>query len=924
MPAPDLQPERAAALNELLDQALERPEAERAAWLAQLPAAHDDLKPHLHDLLSRVAEIETADFLGNLPPFGLASEHARLDDPEIEVGTLVGPYRLLRALGSGGMGSVWLAERIDGLLKRQVALKFPHVAWPQAHLAQRMERERDILAALEHPNIARLYDAGLSSGGRPFLALEYIDGRPIDEYCRSADGSPRLDVASRVRLFLQVARAVAYAHGKLVLHRDLKPGNVLVTADGAAHLLDFGIAKLLAEGEARETRLTEFSGRALSPDFASPEQIRGEPLSVASDIYSLGVVLYELLAGARPYRLTRNSRGELEEAILFADSRRPSEIAAPGDRRALRGELDTIVLQAMKKAPADRYQTAYALIDDLERALDGRPVAAQADTMAYRAGKFVRRHKLAVAASVLLALALTAGAVGTTVGMLRARRAEAEARTEAATAERYSSFLVNMFEVAAPEGSKGRAVTAMDILEQGAGRVRKELAAEPALQARLLATIGWVYARQGLYTEARPILDESVAIARATGEEGKLDLARALIRRGENERKSNELDRAESDDREALTILELAYGPNDVRLVPALTELGLLLSISDSEQALHLYRRCYDLLMAAQGDAGGDAPVLLQNIGAMQMRAGRYQEARATLEQAVPRLVLHFGAKDPHIGAVYGNLADVYRKLGDYTHAVELAQRALDVDTAVSGPAHPDVGIDWLKLARCNGKLGNPLLALQQIDNAIEIFDKALPPNHPTRIQAANFKAEFLLELGKRDEARRLLDSFNGIQAPGLDTKRRLLAGLVILAEIERLEGQWPKSRALAERILADPSTSGDRTLEASARWARACALAMQQENVEADHERARALKIETSGGDQTPFPGVFALAKSYACAQDSARALATLREAAAKGFDDPSVMHDPAFAALRELPDFAPVAAAIGPRPRPASPAAH
>jgi eukaryotic-like serine/threonine-protein kinase len=924
MPAPDLEPERAAALNELLDQALELPEADRAAWLAQLPATYDDLKPHMRDLLSRVAAIETADFLGHLPRFGLAPEHARLDDPEIEVGTLVGPYRLLRALGDGGMGSVWLAERIDGLLKRQVALKFPHVAWPKAHLAQRMERERDILAALEHPNIARLYDAGLSSGGRPFLALEYIDGRPIDEYCRSADGSPRLDVASRVRLFLQVARAVAYAHGKLVLHRDLKPGNVLVTADGAAHLLDFGIAKLLAEGEARATHLTEFAGRALSPDYASPEQIRGEPLGVASDIYSLGVVLYELLAGARPYRLTRNSRGELEEAILFADSRRPSEIASPGDRRTLRGELDTIVLQAMKKAPADRYQTANALIDDLERALDGRPVAAQADTMAYRAGKFVRRHKLAVAASALLVLALTAGAVGTTVGMLRARSAEAEARTEAATSERYSNFLVNMFEVSAPEGSKGREVTARDILEQGAGRARKELAAEPALQARLLATIGWVYARQGRYSKARPILDEAVALARATGEKGKLDLARALIRRGENERKLNEPAAAESDDREALTILERAYGPNDVRIEPAVTELGLLLGKTDPEQGLRFYRRSYDLLMATRGDSDGDAPVLLQNIGSLQMHAGRYREAKATLEQALPRLVRYYGAKDPHIGAVYSNLADVHRSLGNYTHSVEMAQRALDVDTAVSGAAHPDVGGDWQKLARSTDKLGDPLLALQQIDHAIEIFEKALPPDHPSRIQAANYKSEFLIELNKRDEARRLLESFNGIQAPGLATNRSLLAGQVILAEIERLEGQWPKSRTLAERVLADPALRGDRLLEASARWAHACALAMQQEKEEAEHERARALEIETSGGEQTPFPGVFALAKSYACAGDSARALATLRKAAAKGFDDPSVMHDPTFAAVRELPDFAPVAAAIGPRPHAASPAAR
>src|SRR5215831_16614416 len=358
MTTPDLEPERAAALSKLLDQALERPAAERADWLAQLPAAHDDLRPHLRDLLSRTAAIESGDFLGNLPRF-VHSPQARAN-PESEVGTLVGPYRLLRELGHGGMGSVWLAQRIDGVLKRQVALKLPHVTWPQAQLVQRMEREREILAALEHPNIARLYDAGLSAAGRPFLALEYIEGLPIDQYCRAADGAPRFDVARRLRLFLQVARAVAYAHGKLILHRDIKPGNVLVTADGTARLLDFGIAKLLAEGEARETRLTELGGRALSPDYASPEQIRGEPLSVASDIYSLGVVLYELLAGTRPYRLKRNSRGELEEAILFADPRRPSEVAAPTERRTLRGDLDTIALQAMKKAPADRYQTVHA------------------------------------------------------------------------------------------------------------------------------------------------------------------------------------------------------------------------------------------------------------------------------------------------------------------------------------------------------------------------------------------------------------------------------------------------------------------------------------------------------------------------------------------------------------------------------------
>jgi len=821
---------------------------------------------------------------------------------------------VLRVLGRGGMGSVWLAERIDGLLNRRVALKLPHLAWPQAHLVQRMERERDILAALEHPNIARLYDAGVSSGGRPYLALEYIEGLPIDEYCRAADGSPRSDVAARVRLFLQVARAVAYAHGKLVLHRDLKPGNVLVTADGTARLLDFGIAKLLAEGEARETRLTQFAGRALSPDYASPEQIRGEPLSVPSDIYSLGVVLYELLASARPYRLTRNSRGELEEAILHADPRRPSEVAVPADRRALRGDLDTVVLQAMKKAPADRYQTVYALIEDLERALDGRPVAARADSVFYRAGKFVRRHKLGVSAGVLLALVLTAGAVGTTVGMLRARHAEAEARSEAATAERYADFLSRMFAVGAPENSKGKDLSPADVLKESVGRVRTELAGEPVLQARILATLGWVYTRQGRYADAQPILDEAVALARGAGEQGKLDLARALVRRGENERKSNEPARAESDDRESLAIWEQSYGPNDVHVVPAVTELGLLFRTSDPEQALQLYERSYRLLLAASGEDASNAPILLGNIGAMQTRARKYRQARASLEQALPQLVKNFGAQDPHVGRVYANLADVYCQLGNLTHGTELAHHALEVDIAVSGAEHPDVGVDWLRLSRCTDKSGDPAQALQQIDTAIGIFEKALPPGHPNRVQAANYKAGFLIELDKRGDARQLLESFNGLQASGIDTQRSLLAGQVILAEIERLDGQVSKSQAVAEHVLNDSAVHGDRFLEAGARWARACALAAQRSAVEAGRERARALDIEQSLGDQVPFPGAVALARSYACGGDAARALAILRDAAAKGLREPSMRHDPAFAALADQPDFASLTAAIGP----------
>ena len=508
--------------------------------------------------------------------------------------------------------------------------------------------------------------------------------------------------------------------------------------------------------------------------------------------------------------------------------------------------------------------------------------------------------------------------MGTTAGMFRARRAEAAARTEAATAERYSTFLVDMFETAAPEGSKGRDVTAQELLHRGAARVRQELTKEPLLEGRLLATIGWVYSRLGLYADARSTLDDAVALARSTGEGGDVDLAQALIRRGQTERYFNEPGRAGSDDREALAILERVYGPNDVHVEPATTELGLLLRISDPEQALGFYRRSHDLLVAAHGDADGDAAVLLQNIGSIHRRALRYRDAKDAYERALPRLRSHFGEQDPHVGAVLGNLAVVSRSLGDYERAAEMARRGLEVDTAVSGPDHPDVGIAWLNLAGCSDKLGDVRLALEQIDRASEIFNRRFPAGHPLRIQAANVRAGFLIELGRLGDARNTLEALAATEAASVETRRGLLSGLVILADIEGLQGQWLRSQALAERVLADPAVRGDRVLEADARWARACALAVQARTAEAEAERTRALEIESAVVEKAAFPGVFAHAKYLVCAGDPARAITILRAAVAQGFHDPIVLHDPTFASLRDRPDFAPIAAAVAPRARP------
>ena len=903
-----------AALNGLLDRALDLAPAERLGWVDALGAEYDALKPRLRDLLANDVVLRTSQLLDTIPKLSDVLDEED-GSPSAGAGDLVGPYRLLREVGAGGMATVWLAERHDGLIPRPVALKLPRGYWRRAELSERLTRERDILATLTHPNIARLYDAGITPAGQPYLALEYVEGGRIDAFVRDAG----LDLRKQLALFLQVVDAVAYAHAQLVVHRDLKPSNILVTTDGQVRLLDFGIARLLEQGEARQTALTEESGRALTPDYASPEQIAGAPIGTASDVYSLGVVLYELLTGIRPYRLARDSRGALEEAILQVDPARPSDVATErSTRKALRGDLDWIVLKAMAKERDRRYASAAALGADLRRFLRDEPVEASPPSATYRIGKFARRHRLAVSAATLLVLSLVAGTIGTTAGMFRARRAEAAARTEAATAARYATFLVDMFETAAPEGSKGRDVTAQELLRRGAARIRQELTSEPLLEGRLLATIGWVYTRLGLYEDARGTLDEAVALARNTGPGGDVDLAQALIRRGQTERYLNEPGKAGSDDREALAILERVYGPNDVRVEPATTELGLLLRISDPEQALRFYRRSYDLLVAAHGDADGDAAVLLQNIGSIHSRALRYRDAQDAYQRALPRLRSHFGEQDPHVGTVLGNLAVVSRSLGDYERAAEMAQQGLAVDTAVSGPDHPDVGIAWQNLAACSDKLGDVRLALEQIDRASEIFGRRFPAAHPLRIKAANFRAGCLIELGRLDDARRTLEGSAATDTASVETRRSLLSGLVKLAEVERLQGRWLQSQALAERVLADPAGRGDRVLEADARWARACALVAQAKTADAEAERTRAFAIDSAVPEKAAFSGVFAHAKYYVCAGAPSQAITILRDAVGQGFHDPIVLLHPAFASLRDRPEFAPIAAAVAPRARP------
>ncbi|MCH9649703.1 MAG: serine/threonine-protein kinase [Deltaproteobacteria bacterium] len=672
-----------------------------------------------------------------------------LETQALQEGAILGDrYRIVRRLGAGGMGVVYLAERADGQFQHQVALKVIR-AGASRQAADRFLRERQILAGLSHKHIARLLDGGVSAAGQSYLVMEYVDGEPIDKYCRTNG----LGVEDRLRLLCDVCAAVQAAHLQLIVHRDLKPSNILVTRDGEVKLLDFGIAKLLPSEEAAD--LT--AGHAMTPQYASPEQYRGEGITVLSDVYQLGLVAYEVLSGARPYEVSTATPQEAAQRICERDPDRPSAAAltggsgseaqetvdtVPSNRslvlsigRELKGDLDAIVLKALSKEPERRYSSAARLREDIENHLAGRPVSARPASLSYRTGKFLRRHRVA---SVVAGLGLGTLAISSllfTQGLARERDRTAlerdRAAGEARQAEEVVRFLTDLFDVSDPERIAPEDVSTRELLERGASRIDQDLKDQPLARARLMVALGKIYNNLGNYQRAKELLEPSLEVLASHPDGGAAALSEGL----------STLSRVEillGNYESGLQVSQRAYDHHlktlptgDVRITKSLGWIGTSLNfLGRYSEAEEISARAVALAREG-GVEGSDMSEYLANQGSILTKLGRVLEARELFQEAVDHATEAFGPDHPSIARHLTNLGITYGYVGDHEQALAINLRALAIQEKALGPSHADVGVNLVNISKSYESLSRWAEAEEAANRAIQVQEEALGPSNP-------------------------------------------------------------------------------------------------------------------------------------------------------------------------------------------------
>lgn len=667
---------------------------------------------------------------------GMAEGQLPVEPPD-RSGERVGTYRLVSRIGLGGMGEVYLAERDDGTYRQRVAIKLVNEGLYGRLTYGRLRAERQILASLEHPNIARMLDGGTASDGTPYFVMEYVDGTPLDVFCDER----RLDVEARLRLFRSICAAVHCAHQNLVVHRDLKPSNILVTADGAVKLLDFGIAKLLDANRAHHTvAVTQASVRLMTPNYASPEQITGVPITTATDIYALGLLLYELLTGKRAFQMPSQHLHDIERIMKTVAVPLPSTAIlckeTPGDAgrtraariaearsttprrlyKQLSGDLDVIVLKALQLEPERRYASVEQFSRDIGSFLDGHPIVAQRDTWVYRSRKFIARHKFAVGASSVIVVLLCGFAAAMYVQAQRIAEQRDRATAEEARAATVSSFLVELFELSDPSRSRGATITAREILDAGARRVNEGLRGQPETQATLLETIGRVYGNLGLYRNAEEAA-RNVLELRTTGAAREGDVVAALALLGQSLLEQGDYRAAESYLNEAIELR---------RSLRAATVGGV--SVSEAE--------------------------LVHQLGRLRQSQGQYEAAETLYRQS---LAMQVGSENGEVSSVLTDLAQILERKADLPGAITMTRDALAMDEKQLGPDHPQVGIQRYNLAYLLSQQGDLEAAGPLYEQSVAGLTRVLGETHPDTVRVMAGFGRYLQRSGQYAEAEQRL-----------------------------------------------------------------------------------------------------------------------------------------------------------------------
>jgi serine/threonine protein kinase len=839
--------ERWSQIEEVFQSALDCAPENRAMFLDSACGEDAELR---HEIESLLASHEKSGFTAPAA-FENALDVLEQRTAQLNEGRAVGAYRILRRIGRGGMGSVYLAARADDAYRKLVAIKIIRHGLDTEDIVQRFRSERQILATLDHPNITRLLDAG-TIDDLPYFVMEYIEGEPIDQYCDAR----LLNITERLKLFQGVCAAVRYAHQNLVIHRDIKPGNVLVTREGVPRLLDFGIAKLLApETAIRDATLTGL--RPLTLEYASPEQMRGKAITTSTDVYSLGVLLYKLLTGRRPYRTVTSSPAEMERVVCEEEPDRPSEVvmreATEGEngtgktdsvsgtregtpdrlRRRLQGDLDNILLLALRKDPQRRYASAEQLSQDIDRHLVNLPIIARPDTASYRVGKFVARHKAGVTAAALLVGTMSGGIAATT---WQARVASAEgkrAHIEAAKAQRINAFLQDMLSFSSPgyvssNPSKNPDAKVSEVVEQAAKRAETELADQPEVLAEVQRTIGELYYAQGRYDQAEQILRQALkkyitlyGVDRHEGVEAANMLANTLLRKG----KTTEAEALFRNDIE-IEHKEAQRGHLDVRTMAyVLGDYGSMLDQKADNNAESYLREALQYASTFTGKDRTYVAMLYNDLGDIAYRGGDLDKSESFGRAALDEYHKLPEGNYVEMGATLSNVGAILIRKGRYAEAEPFIRESLELRRKLLGNAHLDTAMSLFRLSDLLYRKGDYQNAESAARESVQVFNRAL-----TTPKDSVYFANPLMELGLILDKTGRFRHAEGYLREALDIRTRLLAkGNQLIGTSKGALGECltaQKHYAKAEPFLIDSykiikSTAGEhdpRTIEAAHR----------------------------------------------------------------------------------------------------------